>query len=78
MVGQSIALLPLRGKVMTRNGKHLDPCPTSPHLDRKRKAKCKKRFHLSNKLKTTKWIAKAQGAAAASKSKDLNKNLASF
>ena len=63
---------------MTRNEKHLGPYPTSPLQDRKRKAKRKKRLPLSNKLRTPQWIAKAQGAAAATQSKDLGQKLSKF
>jgi hypothetical protein len=63
---------------MTRNEKHLGPYPTSPLQDRKRKAKRKKRLPLSNKLRTPQWIAKAQGVAAATQSKDLGQKLSKF
>jgi hypothetical protein len=78
MVERSTTFLPLRKKVMTRNGKHLNPYPTSPHQDRKRKVKWKKKLLLSNKLRTTQWIAKAQEAAAATQSKDLGQKLSKF
>jgi hypothetical protein len=78
MVEQSTTFLPLREKVMTRNEKHRDPYPTSPRQDRKRKVKRKKRLPLSSKLRTTQWIPKAQGLAAATQSKDLGQKLSKF
>jgi hypothetical protein len=68
----------MQKKVMTRKEKHLGPYPTSLPRDRKRKAKWKKTLHLSNKPRTSQWIAKAQRAAAATQSKDSGENLASF
>ena len=73
MVVLSTTFLPLQEKVTTRKGKQADPCPTLPHLDKKKKAKWKKGLPVNKKLKTTQWIAKAQRAAAAIKSKDLRK-----
>jgi hypothetical protein len=73
MVVLSTTFLPLQEKVTTRKEKQADPCPTLPHLDRKRKAKWKKTLHLSNKPRISQWIAKTQRAAAAIKSKDLKK-----
>ena len=78
MVEQSITFPLSWEKVMTRNEKHLDPYPTSPRQDRKRKAKWNKRLPLSNKLRTPQWIAKAQGVAAATQSKDLGQKLSKF
>ena len=78
MVEQSITFPPLREKVMTRNEKHLGPYPTSPLQDRKRRAKRKKRLPLSNKRRTARWIAKAQGVAAATQSKYLREKLSKF
>ncbi len=79
MVEQSTTFLPLWEKARTRNEKHLDPYPTSPHQDRKRKVKRKKRLPLNNKLRTVQWIAKTQGVAAATQSiKDLGQKLSKF
>ncbi len=78
MVEQSATFLPLGEKAMTRNEKHLDPYPTSPHQDRKRKVKRKKRLPLNNKLRTIQWIAKTQGVAAATQFKDLGQKLSKF
>ncbi len=78
MVEQSITFPPLREKVMTRKEKRLDPCPTPPHQGRKRKVKWKKRLPLNNKLRIIQWIAKTQGVAAATQSKDLGQKLSKF
>jgi hypothetical protein len=78
MVEQPTTFLPLREKVKTRNEKHRDPYSTSPHQDRKRKIKWKKRLPLNNKLRTTQWIAKTQGVAATTQSKDLDQKLSKF
>jgi hypothetical protein len=77
MVGQSTTFLPLRKKVMTRNAKHLDPYLESPQMT-KRTTTWKERLPLSKKLRTTIWIVKAQGAAAATQSKDLRQKLSKF
>jgi len=50
---------------MTRNEKHPGPYPTLLLRDRKKKANRTNKQPLSNKPRTSQWIAKAQRAAAA-------------
>jgi hypothetical protein len=51
-----------------KNARHLDLYLESPQM-RRRTTQWKKRIILSNKLRTTRWIAKVQEAAAATQSK---------
>jgi hypothetical protein len=78
MVEQSTTFPPLREKVMTRNEKHLGPYPTLLLRDRKKKVNRTNKLPLSNKPRTSQWIAKAQRAAAATQSKDLGQKLSKF
>ncbi len=64
-------------EVDDKNVRHQDPYPESPPMT-KRTVQLKKELPLSNKLRTTQWIAKAQGAAAATQSMDLGRKISKF
>ena len=71
MAQRSTTFLLPQKKVTTRNAKRLDPYPTAPRRNWKKKVNWKRRLPLNNKLRTTQWIAKTQRVAAATQSKDL-------